>query len=223
VEIMVDDLIGQFRELPTGWITDALERLGLAGWSQAVYPMSRTERRVAGRAVTIQYLPKRGSGPKLPSHYDVIENVAQPGDVLVIAAGGTPCWLMGENQAHWAMYHGLAGMLVDGCVRDADEIAELPMPVFARGAGTRPYSTHLEMAGINVAVDFAGVQIRPGDVLVGDGDGLVVIPGDRAEEVLFQAQDIGVIEKAMEEAIKRRVTVKELARVSSQKKIRKDR
>jgi 4-hydroxy-4-methyl-2-oxoglutarate aldolase len=223
VEILNGDVIGRFSELPTGWITDALERLGLAGWSQGVYPVSQTERRVAGRAVTIQYLPKRGGGPKLPSHYDVIENVAQPGDVLVIAAGGTPCWLMGENQAHWAMYHGLAGIVVDGCVRDADEIAELSMPVFARGAGTRPYSTHLEMTGVNVAVEFAGVQIRSGDVIVGDGDGLVVVPGDRAEDVLFQALDIALIEKEMEEAIKRGVTVKELAKVSSQKKVRKER
>ena len=221
--MLVEDVIGQLRELPTGWITDALERLGLAGWSHGVYPVSQTERRVAGRAVTIQYLPKRGTGPKLPSHYDVIANVALPGDVLVIAAGGTPCWLMGENQAHWAMYHGLAGILVDGHVRDADEIAELPLPVFARGAGVRPYSTHLELAAINVPVEFAGVQIRPGDVVVGDGDGVVVVPSDRVEEVLFQAQDIAVIEKEMEEAIKRGVTVTELASVSKQKKIRKER
>ena len=73
---------------------------------------------------------------------------------------------MGENQAHVAMYRGLAGVCVDGCVRDADEVAALDIPVFSRGAGVRPYSTHLELTGVNVPVAFAGVQVRPGDIVV---------------------------------------------------------
>ena len=218
-----DEVVRQFKDLATGWVTDALGRLRLAGCSEGVFPLSRTARRFAGRAVTVQYLPKRGSGPKMPTHYEVMRNVAQPGEVLVIAAGGTPCWLLGENQAHVGMYRGLAGICVDGCVRDADEVAELPLPVFARGAGSRPYSTHLEVAGINVPVGFAGAQIRPGDIVVGDCDGLVVVPGDHAEEVLFQTLDIAVIEKEAEDAIKRQDSLEEMARISRKKKVVKER
>lgn len=212
-----EDISQQFKKLPTGWITDAFGRLGLSGWSQGVYPVSQNVRGISGRTVTIQYLPKRGSGPKQPSHYDIINNIAQPGDVLVIAAGGTPCWLMGENQAHFAMYRGLNGVIVDGCVRDADEIAELEIPVFARGAGTRPFSTHLELVAVNVPVEFAGVQIRPGDIVVGDGDGLVAIPGDWANEVLKQTLEIAQVEEEMEEAIKNRLPLEEVKRIAGKK------
>jgi len=216
-----DDLVRQFKDLPTGWVTDALGRLKLAGWSHGIYPLSRTARRFAGRAVTVQYLPKRGSGPKMPTHYEIMRSTAQPGDVLIMAAGGTPCYLIGENQAHVSMYRGLAGICVDGCVRDWDEVSELPLPVFARGAGSRPYSTSLELAGVNVPVAFAGAQIRPGDIVVGDCDGLVVVPGDRAQEVLLQTLDIAVIEKEMEEGIKRQDSLADLAQISRRKKVLK--
>lgn len=222
MEIPIEEIVRQFCQMPTGFVTDAFSRLGLVGWSEGVYPLSRTARKIVGRAVTIHYQPKRGGGAKKPSHYEVMLNTARPGDVLVIAAEGTPCWLLGENQAHWAMYHGLAGIIVDGCVRDADEIAELTMPVFARGAGTRPFSTHLELAEVNVPVEFAGTQIRPGDIVVGDGDGLVVIPADKAGEVLFQALDIAVLEKEMENSIKTQASLPEIEKFSKWKKTLKE-
>jgi 4-hydroxy-4-methyl-2-oxoglutarate aldolase len=147
--------------------------------------------------------------------------VAEPGDVLVIAAAGTPCWLLGENQAHAALYRGLAGMCVDGCVRDTDEIAALPLPVFARGAGIRPYSTELELVSVNVPVAFAGMQVRPGDIVVGDGDGLLAIPAAQAGAVLQQILDIAGLEQEMEEAIKRQAPLEEIERLGKRKKIRK--
>ena len=213
-----DSVVAQFGKMATGWISDAFERINLSGWSEGVVPLSPSNRRFAGRAVTVQYLPKRGSGPRLPNHYEIMRNIAQPGEVLIIAALGTPCWLMGENQAHVAMYRGLAGVAVDGCVRDADEVAELDIPVFARGAGVRPYSTHLELSGVNVPVAFAGVQVRPGDVVVGDCDGLIIVPGDRAEEVLRHTLEIAEVEKEVEVAIRNQASLEELAAISRKKK-----
>ena len=210
--------IAQFREMATGWISDAFDRIGLSGWSEGVVPMSPKQRRFAGRAVTVQYLPKRGTGPKQPNHYEIMRNIAQPGQVVIIAALGTPCWLMGENQAHVAMYRGLAGVCVDGCVRDADEVAALDLPVFSRGAGVRPYSTHLELTGVNVPVAFAGVQVRPGDIIVGDCDGLIVVPGDRAEEVLKHTLAVAQLEKEKEIAIRNGASLEELAAISRNKK-----
>ena len=213
-----EKIIAQFREMATGWISDAFERINLAGWSEGVVPLSPRQRRFAGRAVTVQYLPKRGSGGKVPNHYEIMRNVAQPGEVLVIAALGTPCWLMGENQAHVAMYRGLAGVCVDGCVRDWDEVAELAIPVFARGAGVRPYATHLEITAVNVPVAFAGAQVRPHDIVVGDCDGLIVVPGDRAEEVLQHTLEIAAVEKEAEVAIANQASLEELAAISRKKK-----
>ncbi|RPJ20646.1 MAG: RraA family protein, partial [Planctomycetaceae bacterium] len=185
----IEEAIAEFKQVPSGYVTDAMTRLGLAGWSEGVLPISRSARHIAGRAVTLKYGPKRGDGAKLPNQYEVIRS-CQPGDVLVLAAEGTPCWLLGENVCHTAMYHGLAGIAVDGCVRDWDEIAELEMPVFARGAGIRPFMTHLELIAVNEPVFFAGTQIRPGDIIVGDGDGLVIVAPERADDVLLQVRDV---------------------------------
>ncbi len=216
----IEEAIKQFRDFPTGFVTDAMVRLGLAGWSEGVLPLSPKSRHFAGRAVTMKYAPKRGDGAKLPNQYEVIR-AANPGDVLVIAAEGTPCWLLGENVCHTALYRGLAAVVVDGCVRDADELAEMSMPVFARGAGIRPFSTHLELVAVNEPVEFAGTQIRPGDILVGDGDGIVVVPPKRADDVLYQVRDIAELEAEQEEAIKRQVPLSELNPILARKKLLK--
>ncbi|MGE5619918.1 MAG: RraA family protein [Sphingomonadaceae bacterium] len=216
----IEEVINEFRQVPSGFVTDAMTRLGISGWSEGVVPVSSKARRFAGRAVTMKYGPKRGTPAKLPNQYEVIRS-ANPGDVLVIAAEGTPCWLLGENVCHTALYQGLAAVVVDGCIRDFDEIAELEMPVFARGAGIRPFSTHLELIDVNVPVEFAGAQIRPGDIVVGDGDGIVVVPADRADDVLYQVKDIAVLEKEQEEAIKRQVPLSELNPILARKKILK--
>lgn len=213
----IEEALSEFKRVPTGFITDAMVRLGLAGWSEGVFPLSRSARRFAGRAVTMKYGAKRGDVAKLPSQYQVIRE-SNPGSVLVVAAQGSPCWLLGENVCHTALYQGLAAVVVDGCVRDRDELAEMELPVFCRGAGTRPFSTHLDLVGVNVPVDFAGTQIRPGDIVVGDGDGLVIVPSERAEDVLFQVRDIAALEREQEEAIRQQVPLDKLHEILARKK-----
>ncbi|CAG0971958.1 partial 3-hexulose-6-phosphate synthase, partial [Anaerolineae bacterium] len=88
--------------------------------------------------------------------------------------------------------------------------------------GTRPFSTHLELADVNVPVEFAGTQIRPGDIVVGDGDGLVIIPADKASQVLFQALDIADLEKELEIAIKHEASLSEIEKFSKRKKTLKE-
>ena len=216
----IEEAVKELGKVPSGYVTDAMTRLGMAGWSEGVLPLSPAARHISGRAVTMKYGPKRGESRKLPNQYEVIRS-AKPGDVLVVAAEGSPCWLLGENVCHTAMYHGLAGIVVDGCVRDADEIAELEMPVFARGAGIRPFSTHLELIDVNVPVEFAGTQIRPGDIVAGDGDGLVVVPPEMVDDVLLQVKDIAEIEREQEEAIRRQAPLDELKPILAKKKVLK--
>jgi 4-hydroxy-4-methyl-2-oxoglutarate aldolase len=116
-----------------------------------------------------------------------------------------------------AYYHGVAGIAVDGCLRDIDTIAAMPLPVFCRGGGTKPYSEELMLTDINVPVEFAGAHIRPGDILVGDADGIVVIPAERIEDVLFQVGDIADIEAELEKGIKQKKPLPELAALLKQK------
>ena len=214
----IEEAINVFKDSPSGYVTDALTRLGLSGWSEGVVPVGKTARRFAGRAVTLKYGPKRGDGKKLPNQYEIIRS-CKLGDVLVLAAEGTPCWLLGENVCHTALYQGLAAVAVDGCIRDFDEIAEMDLPVFARGAGIRPFMTHLELVAVNEPVIFAGAQINSGDIVVGDGDGIVVVNPERADDVLLQVRDIAELEKEQEDAIRRQVPLEELNPILLKKKV----
>ena len=127
----MSDTTKRFAALPTGVICDALERLGLAGFMDEVRPFRRNVKMV-GRARTVLYGPKRGDdGPKF-NIYSFMRSL-DAGDVVVFATGKSNSWLYGENMAHGAQYAKLAGVVSDGMARDADQLAELDIPCFARG------------------------------------------------------------------------------------------
>lgn len=210
------DIVKELSKLPTAYVTDALLRLGLGSWTDGVYPVSRSEKTVCGRAVTVKYSSKEELEGKHPSLMVRIRDCG-PGEVLVVAANGTPCWLLGENLVRAAQIEGTAGIVVDGCVRDLEPIAAGSMPVFCRGGGTRPFSIHLALDAMDVAVEFAGASVRPGDIVIGDVDGLVIVPADRAEEVLYQAGDIDDYERETRAGIERRAPLEELASIIGRK------
>ena len=126
--------------LQSGVVTDALVRLGLEGWMDYVLPMEPGGR-LAGPAVTVKYAPRRGIGASKENLYSIIRR-CKPGDVLVIEALGTDCWILGENVAHAAFYQELAGIVLDGRVRDAAEIREMELPVFAGAPPSDPTPLH---------------------------------------------------------------------------------
>ena len=115
-------------------------------------------------------------------------DMAQPGDVLVIAARGSLSRaLCGEIMATYARSRGLAGFIIDGCVRDRDELAQFTdFPVYARGVVPNgPYKNG--PGEINFPVSVGGQVICPGDILVGDGDSVLVVKPEDAERVAKEA------------------------------------
>lgn len=213
---MSEDIISYLRRVPTGFVTDALGRLALAGWMDYVLPL-QTEGRVAGRAFTVQYAPRRGTSQCRDNLYSIIRR-ARPGDILVIEALGTDCWILGENVVHAAKYQELGGIVLDGRVRDAAEIREMDIPVFCRGAAVRPHMTSLELADFDVPICCGGALVRPGDVVVGDADGVVVIPYERLEEVRVQIEDLEILEKEQAAAIAQREPLEVLNDILGRKK-----
>lgn len=113
---------------------------------------------------------------------------AQPGDVLVIdAEGDTEHAILGEIMTREAMVNGLAGFLIDGAIRDAGEIKKMEFPVFARGVTPRgPFKDG--PGEINTPVSCGGVVVNPGDIIVGDEDGVVIIPSVDAEDILKKVE-----------------------------------
>lgn len=111
-------------------------------------------------------------------------DLAQPGDVLVVQADGlnSQAAVVGEIMSRWARARGLAGFVIDGCIRDLDFISGLEWPVYARGSNPRG-PTRVGPGILNEVVTVGGMTVRPGDVVCGDQDGLVCIPQQRLREV----------------------------------------
>lgn len=125
--------------------------------------------RMAGSAITVRPAP----GDNLMLHRAL--RLAQRGDVLVVAAGGVPAAQWGHLAALYAERIGLAGVVVHGTIRDADALFEMRYPVWA--TSIHPAHPHKKAPGdVNVPVTCDGVAVHPGDLIVGDGDGVIVVP-----------------------------------------------
>lgn len=137
-------------------------------------------------------------GPAFTVHGPGIDNLwlhralvlAQPGDVLVAYVGNAyEAGYWGEVMSTMAKERGLAGLVIDGCVRDGELLAQIGMPVFARGLCLKGTGKDFDAIGwINAPVKIGDVTIHPGDIIAGDGDGVVVIPRERLATVIEAAQ-----------------------------------
>ncbi|QPZ38042.1 methyltransferase [Paramicrobacterium chengjingii] len=160
-------------------IGDVMDRLGLV--DSAISPVWKGARFV-GRAVTV--LTAAGDNKVI---HDVIPTLRE-GDVLVInGQGSTSRALIGELMAERGQRKGCVAYVIDGAIRDVDEIGELRFPVYARAiTPAGPYRNGPGRIGVPVAI--GGVVVSPGDWIVGDADGLVVISNDDVDVVLVDAE-----------------------------------
>lgn len=172
-----DELVDGLRDLPTAVIADVAG--GGTIVDHEIKPVAPAT--TVGTALTVRTAP----GDNLPIHEAL--TVASPGDVLVVDAGGdveTALW--GELLSTSAAAHDLAGTVLDGATRDAAAIDELGYPVFARAVCPRP-PVKADAGSIGVPVTCGGVEVSPGDVVVGDGDGVAVVDPAHAEAVADDA------------------------------------
>ncbi len=137
--------------------------------------------RVAGPAYPVRCPP----GDNLMVHAAIYR--AAPGSVIVVDAGDTDYAVAGGNVCLVAQRHGIAGFVVDGVIRDLAEARDAGFPVFARGVIPIPGAKDA-VGVLNGPVGCGGVRVRPGDVVVADEEGIVVVPADRAAAVLEAAE-----------------------------------
>jgi 3-hexulose-6-phosphate synthase/6-phospho-3-hexuloisomerase len=189
-------------------LSDALHRGGVL---QGIRPLWRGIRMV-GRAITVRTYPGDWSKP-----VQAID-MAEPGDVIVIDAGGVGPALWGELATHSSIQKGVAGVVIDGAIRDSDDIVDLKFPAFSRLV--MPNAGEPKGFGeIGVPVTVANMKVEPGDWLLGDGDGVVVLPRAIAVEYANRAMDVLEKENRIREEIKEGstlATVTELARWEKQ-------
>lgn len=156
---------------------------------------------IVGRAVTslVKPAPAEQATPALSTKHSVemIDN-AKPGEVGVIVMEGTlDIAAMGNLMATAAKVRGMAGMVLDGAIRDVWDIRRMGLTVYARSISPRTAVGHYATVARNVPVECGGITVRPGDIIVADEDGVVVVPQERAEEVLQKAQEIDQRESGM--------------------------
>ena len=199
--------------IDSGMVADALDALGVDGAMTGLTPLS-TGLRFFGPAVTVRML--RASLGSF--HADDIAlgrmlDATGTGDVLVVDVGSAPVTVWGELTTLAAQAKGLAGLVVDGGVRDADIIRAARFPVVARHVVPTAGKTRLRLGTVNQEpVLCGGVTVRPGDFIFGDETGAVSCPRERIEEVLLRVRQIQEREAAMKAHLAKGLTYLEAAR-----------
>lgn len=173
-------VVEAFKSIPVAAIGDSMSRnVGTMGLRQY---HARLDAVLCGPAVTVRVRP----GDNLMIHKALM--LVQPGDVLVIDGGGDVSQaLVGGLMRTTCVARKLAGLVIDGAIRDLCEWAEEGMPIFARGHTHRGPSKD-GPGEINVPVSCAGMAVLPGDLIVGDADGVIAVPAADAAEVLQRSQ-----------------------------------
>jgi regulator of RNase E activity RraA len=192
-------------------------RRGICGWMDRLGPIGGGERFSVGRARTLLFGPKRAEGVWPKTMYATIAGL-QPGEILVFGAGATEENLMGDNMASFASLHGLAAMVTDSRVRDSAGIAGLPMPVYARGPAVR-LPLNIEPVALDVPLACGGAQVRPGDIIVANEDGVLVIPAAQLDNVLYQLEEAEPLEASLQAAIAARAPLAEIEALVKRKKL----
>jgi regulator of RNase E activity RraA len=172
--------MAQFAGFDSPDISDQLNRL--YALTSAIRCLTGPDHKVVGPACTVKVYP----GDNLMVHK--VLDIARPGDVVVIDAGASRLnAALGSLISTKAQHRGIAAFIVDGYVRDLPEIVPLDFPVFARG--TTPIGPlHRGPGEINYPICCGGVVVNPGDIVVADGFGVVIVPRDNAEDILERLQ-----------------------------------
>lgn len=180
------DLIQRFKQLDTTSVSDALDRSGIPGGLLGIKPVI-PNKPICGTAFTVHYVP---CGQIKGTVGDFLDDV-KPGEVVVIDNGGREyCTVWGDIMAVVAAKVGIEGTVIDGVCRDIPAIKATGYPIYSKGWYMETGKDRVEVDAVNVPVAVSGVKVCPGDIILGDDTGVVVIPGDRAEEVLEIAEQI---------------------------------
>jgi Demethylmenaquinone methyltransferase len=194
-EISDDELFAKLRRVSTATLTTQLFKRGLRSMFMAgLSPLNPAKTRFAGRAFTLRSIPARENIDTLsifedPTHPQRVAFDQVPaGSVLVMDCRGvTRAASGGFILFSRALVRGIAAVVSDGALRDSEPISTLPFPVFAQGRAATPNLASHHAIDVNVPIGCAEVAVYPGDVLVGDADGVVCVPAELAVEIADEA------------------------------------
>ena len=203
-----EEMMTIFREVSSSNISDAMHRKGAM---KGILPINLGSK-IVGRAVTVQTFAGDWAKP-----VEAID-LAGPGDVLVIYNGSNFIAPWGGLATLSCKIKGIEGAVIDGAVRDVDEIRAMNYPIFSSGI-TPNAGDPKGMGEINSEITCAGQTVRPGDYIVGDESGVVVIPKERAYEIARRAKEVEKTESRLYEEIKRGSTLSQVTKLKKWEKV----
>ena len=186
------ELVEAFKGIPSSNIGDCVRKMTCM--FGGIRPFNKHN--LLGVAFTV----KVPSGDNLAAQMAL--DYAKPGDVIVIDNGGridVSCW--GGVLATGASCKGVSGVVIDGACRDVDDCVDIGFPVYCRGSVVATARGRIMEESTNSMIQFAGVQVRPGDLVMGDKSGVVIVPQEKLEAVLTKAEELMEKEETMIKAI----------------------
>lgn len=205
--------------LGTAAVSDALDRHGLAGQAEGIVPLSPGFR-LRGPAFTVRYAPTGGRSGTVG---DFIDDVP-PGSVIVLDNGGRQdVTVWGDLLTTAAALRGLAGTVIHGVCRDAARILEVGLPVYSRGAFMRTGKDRVRAVAVQEIVSLGATSVEPGDLVVGDADGVVIVPREHEAAVLETARDVERVEAEIRAALEAGGRLTDARQVSGYHALQRDR
>jgi len=197
----LDDLISRLRKLDSCAVSDALDSLSLPPAVSGIKPQS-VSRRIAGNAVTVKLVEKKQEGSPVRHLCTAAIDKSNADNIIVIEQKtGLDAAGWGGVLSNAAKLKGVSGVIVEGPARDIDEASELDFPVYARYSTARTARGRIYELDFNIEVKIGEIFVQPGALVMADMSGVVVIPKNRAEEVLSRAERIVSKEKLMTQAV----------------------
>ena len=204
---MSDRNVSRAVKIDTATLSDALDRLGIAGQCLGIKPLAPSFQ-LCGRAVTLAYAPA-GPGGTVGDYIDDVP----AGAVIAIDNGGrADATVWGDILTLCAHRSGIAGTIIDGACRDTKLALELGYALFSRSYSMRTGKDRVQLEATGNVINVGDARVGPGDLLRGDSDGVVSIPAARENEVLDIAEGIEAAEAKIREAIKSGVRLDEARR-----------
>lgn len=194
---MTDRLVTRAAAIDTATLSDALDRLGIAGQCLGIKPLDPAFR-LAGRAFTLLYAPV---GAEKGTVGDYIDDVPEGAVCVLDNQGCQDATVWGDILTFCADKRGLAGTVIDGACRDTALARSIGYPLFSRSYSMRTGKDRVQLEATQVTVTIGGARIAPGDILIGDTDGVITIPQAREEEVVALAEAIHDAEERIRAAV----------------------
>ncbi len=201
-----ENILQRLRNIATPTLANTLDDIGFNGVMNNLHPAS-LGMKIVGRAVTVQEV----TGPCGSFSIEEFKvghmiDAASPGDVIVVANNGAQVSTWGGMASYSAKLKGIAGLVVDGGVRDREEIVKFSFPTFSKHMVPTPGKTRIKVLSINEPIICAGVRVRQGDIIVGDGTGVLCLPIEHVEKITEEAEKFTADDKKALQEMKNGLT-----------------